>query len=205
MSGALEHTVVQRGRIVSDFMIKGQTEDAEHADPTTATTRDDLMALYYAVEVRRLLQGFMISGVTTSESHRMLLQAIVRAAFAVVRPAGDNTNDDVMLTMKLSHCAARALAIDGIGEEGGSVLGRTLLLGTSSEEGVPLLRLKVHAPLSALRALQGMPRLIKEFLHALESAIPLHLDFRVSFRGSNPGSPLRLQHDASLLGVTSFL
>jgi hypothetical protein len=211
---------VSRSSFGNRYIRKDYFVLAERSSREEAVPEEVLAKSYFEYHVRRLLRVYLLSDANELESVGTLVRELVILGFRVLLSknkgdlkAADGIRVESKTVFEKESCPAR----DGLtlGDSARCRLSRSMVLGSATAEAVPTLDIRVELSLRQLRAFRRHPRAMRYLEDALAAALPLTLDYRLTFSVQKDDWCFHLDHsrgrDAGkrfnppALGITSVV
>ncbi|MEE9269205.1 MAG: hypothetical protein V3V49_02995 [Candidatus Krumholzibacteria bacterium] len=177
-----------------DYSILAEQSSREEAGP-----EENLAKSYFEYHARRLLRVYMLSDANDLESVGTLVREVIVLAFKILLSrnkedlkAADGIRVESNIVFEKESCPVR----DGLtlGDSAKCRLSRSMVLGNASAEAVPTLDIRVELSVRQLRAFRRHPRTVRYLEDAFEAALPLTLDYRLTFSVRKEDWCFRLDH-----------
>ncbi len=178
-----------------------------------------MLTAYFDYHVAKLTNLYVTSGSVDIKSLTTMLTSIVRTAYKIFL----SKNRDEVMASKLIEGEANLsyhrtstpdLPAARLGASGSCEAGVNMILGKLSAEAITRLDISIEISAFQLRQLRRHPWVLGHVLRAFETAVPLNIDFRLSFcvraedrsfRLVSSKPALKSDAPSPLLGITSAL
>lgn len=208
-----------RGAVADELLRRGLAAHLVETALQDPSPADKLLTSYFDYHVSRLINLYVVSGSVDLESLSGMLTTITQVAFQVLlskdkaerRASGEIQGKTVLYR---HGATASELPAARLGVPGSCEAGNNMILGALSAEEVACVELTITTSVEQFMLLRANPKVLVRILDALESAIPLNLDFRLKFSVREEDRSFRLSSSktsktttatAPLLGITSAL
>jgi hypothetical protein len=175
--------------------------------------------VYFRYLVKRLVDQFVLSGANDISSQTAVLNTIIQLAFKTLLADGKSEvldADSIRSTGRLRESPApRGGGLSALGRVGRCEVGQSLMLGDGAAEATPRFDVTVELTVAQFKRLRARPDVLRQILDAFDSAVPLHIDYRIycsvtlpdrSFRLTRPGKTTGRDDELlPLLGITTEL
>lgn len=183
-----------RGRLESRFVSTAPHADTEDADDLAALLRS-----YYEYRVRRLVRAYILSSSNDRASLHKLVQTVIRLGFSILLSRSGEEAGAAGQILVMTDFACRRIGSQPLMEASGSgfalghaPIGRDIALGAYPAETVWTLTIDVELKMAQATELRQRPDVVGCIMRALERAIPLNLDYVLSFRVDESDYTMRL-------------
>jgi hypothetical protein len=199
----------ERGSIGNAFLRDAVL--AGRADGSPPSMEESLIGADLDHQVRRRLGHYLVAGFNGTEAFADLIGAVMRLAVSVLLSQGREEIADAMrvecrIDTSYAHVqSAKPQALGGLELNGGAAL------GVASAAAGPVVRIAASVSEAQLVRMCENPWVLPHLMRALETVVPLHLDFVIEFSVRAPETGFRLasatpgETSASRLGLTTVL